>query len=346
MLKAIVLRFTLPVIALLVAAPSLAHDVSVDVSTTFTNASAQNPRTGSVSLGFSGSYDIDDSWSVMAMALLTRDLPTRTPESFSSGSTVYLLNLGVMWLPTRSIMTLLNLEGSPPVNQLNATSLTGPAGRSVDLVIASKTWSAGASWHGLWHSGGSSSLEHMVDVSLGLNHFRVFQQAQVPSNPLGDFVRDACTLWPTADECALVRGLATPLWQGRIGAGYAATLHEDTDLGLTGHFYLYDVSPTVGYFSLVSVGREVGTGVPVLPLQFSLQPHVAHRLGPVTLKLTYQFGLYAELLGALHALKLRASWKVTKNWRLSLTVGAQLDVAAGLVDNQGGQVLAAVLYVW
>ena len=39
----------------------------------------------------------------------TRDLATRSAESSSPGSNVFLLNLGAMWLPTESLMTMLSV---------------------------------------------------------------------------------------------------------------------------------------------------------------------------------------------------------------------------------------------
>ena len=66
----------------------------------------------------------------------------------------------------------------------------------------------------------------------------------------------------------------------------------------------------------------------------------------MTLKLGYQYGLYTEGLGALHAATLKASVKVTRAWRLSLTVTAQVDVSGGVLNNPGGQALLGVLYQW
>ncbi len=102
----------------------------------------------------------------------------------------------------------------------------------------------------------------------------------------------------------------------------------------------------MGYFSLVSLGRELGNGVPVLPLQLSVRPHVAQRFGPVTVKLSYQYGLYTESLGSLHALSARVSWKVTKEVRLSLSVTGQSDFSGGIASNRGGKALLGVLYAW
>lgn len=334
---------------LLVAAAARASDVGVDVSGTLTTSSSDNPRAGAASVGLSGAWDLNDAWSLTGFALYTRDFATRTQDTSSSGSNVWLLNLGAMWLPSEHLMTLLSVVGSPPTQQRNATSVTLTNTRTADVVIDSSAWSLGALWNGLWASNGFSNLEHTIDVSAGVNRFSVFQQGEVPNTPAGRLLRVYCNNGGAGTQvCGLVKGTDTALWQGRLGVGYAATLFVNTELGVDGTYYLYDKSPSsVGYFSLLSVGRtDLGSGVPVLPLQLLVRPHVLQRVGPVTLKLTYQLGLYTEGLGVLHALSLRASWKVTKHWRLSATVTGQLDVSDGAVLNPGGQALLGLTYVW
>lgn len=337
----------LALLLVLVAAPCLAHDVSVDLSANGTSTSPDNPRTGSLGLGLSGSYDFNDAWSLTGMAVFTRDLGTRTPESASSGSNVLLFSLGAMWLPTDNLMTMLTLSASPPVDQANATTVAGPLGRTVDVVIGSRTSSFGAMWNGLWSSGGESAFEHTIDVTLGFNRFNVIQRLALPPTAAAEQLRQACEEGRPIEVCPLVRGVASPLLQGRFGAGYTATIARHTDVGLDAAYFLYDKPPSsAGYFSLVSFGREVGSGVPVLPLQLSVRPTVSHQFGPVRVKLGYQYGLYTEALGALHALTAKVSWKVTSRWRLSLSVTVQQDVAAGVASNRGGQALLGVLYAW
>ena len=336
-------------VVLLGAGLAQAHDVSVDVSGTLTTSSTDNPRAGAASVGLAGAWDLTDAWSLNGLAVYTRDFATRTQDTSGSGSNVWLLNLGVMWLPTDHLMMNLAVLGSPPAQQKNATTVELGNRGSADVVIDSRSWSLGALWNGLWASNGFSDLEHTVDVTLGVNRFDVFQQGEVPNTARGRLLLNFCSnRGQNTQVCALVRGTSTPLWQGRVGAGYSATLFGRTDVGVDGTWFLYDRAPSaVGYFSLLAVGRtDLGAGVPVSPLQLQVRPHVSQRIGPVTLKLTYQFGLYTEALGALHAVTLRANWKVTKTWRLSLTITGQLDVSEGLVLNPGGQALLGVAYVW
>ena len=117
MLKTEVTRFAL--LLVLAGAPCLAHDVSVDVSANGTAPSPDNPRTGSLGFGLSGSYDFNDAWSLMGLAVFTRDFATRTPEASSPGSNVLLFSLGAMWIPSDHLMTMLTVSASPQVDQAN-----------------------------------------------------------------------------------------------------------------------------------------------------------------------------------------------------------------------------------
>lgn len=342
------MRLRIGVLGLMLAFPAGAHDLSLDVSGTFTRASANNPRAGGASLGISGSFDLNDQWSLMGTAVYTRDFGTKTQDTSSPGSNVGMASLGAMWLPTDHLMTAVNFVLSPPVSQQNASTLTTNGGRPIDVIIDSRSWSFGASWNGLWNSGPSSTLEHTVDLGAGINRFSVDQKLELADTAFGRALIQSCAMGVTFAVCPLVEGAHTLLFQGRFNAGYTATLFTKTDVGLDGAYYVYDRPPsTVGYFSVVAFGRaELGRGVPVLPLLFTVRPHVAQRIGPVTLKLSYQYGGYTENLGALHTLTLRASWKVTKSWRLSAMWTMQLDASGGQVSNLGGQGLLGVLYIW
>jgi hypothetical protein len=339
--------FRLCPLLLAVGSYAQAHDVSVDVSGTFTSPSSNNPRVGAWGLAASGSYDITAQWSVTASVLYLRDLPTRAATSSSSGSNVFQGQVGVVWLVNESLMTMLTVMGSPKSAQNNATTVTlqnGPA----DVVVQSQNSNIGAVWNGLWASDGFSDLEHVLDVGLGFHRFDVFQQILTPNTPAGRLVEQLCQQAPRTERCTLVRGLNSPLWQGRADVGYTATLQSKTDLGLSASYFWYDVDPsTVGYFSVVSLGRaELGTGVPVLPLQLSVKPSVLHRLGPISLKASYQWGWYAQNLGSVHALTAKVSWKVNHHWQLAALLTGQVDVSGATVSNGGTQALLSTTYIW
>jgi hypothetical protein len=341
-------RRALAVMCVLVGLSAPAHDLGVDLNGTFTRQSGNNPRAGSLGLGVSGAYDFNDAWSLTGMLLYTRDLATKTAESSSPGSNVFLLNLGAMWLPNEHFMFMLGVVGSPPSLQQNATPVTLRDGTVVDTVVTSRNWSLGGVWNGLWTTGGFSDFEHTIDVSASVNRYNVFQQLTIPNSLRSRLIMASCTLGLDAQICPLLAGVTSPLTQARFSLGYTATLFEKTDVGVEGAYFVYDVPPSsVGYYSLVAFGQtELGNGVPVLPLQLTVKGHASHKFGKVTVRVSYQWGLYTEGLGTLHVVGVRVSWKVTDHWRLGLSVTGQGDVVGGTFSNGGSQAILGATYVW
>jgi hypothetical protein len=323
-----------------------AHDLAVDLTGSLITTSDDNPRAGSVGVMASGGWDVTDAVSLFTNLGYTRDLAMQsrapgTPETQTSGSNVFLAALGLLWLPADDWMTMLTVSGSPPAYVRSATTLhpPDPLPPTMNVVVDSRSWTVGALWTGTWmqppHDGPWSSL---LDAVVGATWFDVFQQAEVPDTPTGARLVDFCAS-RGGPLCQLVKGASTPLLQVRLGGGYTGTLYEKTDFGVEVQGFLYDRDPTsVGYFAPVNVGRglELGNGVPVLPLAVSVRPSVLHRFSRVSLKLSYQFGLYAGGLGTNHALTLRATVKVSERWRLQATVTGQMDASSSGLGNFGG----------
>ncbi len=336
-----------------VSGAARAHDLGVDLTAAFTQVSANNPRTGAAALGVTGAWDVSSSFALFGLASYTRDLATRTETTASSGSNIFRFSLGAQWLPHPQWMVMLTATGSPPSAQVNATTrtveepLTGDA-RLVDVVIDSRSFSAGGQALVAWMSDGPGPVQSTLDVGLGAHRYDIEQRLRLGDGPAAELLRAGCARRAT-EFCQLVGGASTPLWQARLSAGYTATVRERTDLGAELGVFVYDRDPAeVGYFSVVAVGRdEVGAGVPVLPLRLSLRPSISHRFSRVTLRAAYQWGLYTSELGAMHSLMGKLTWKASDAWRLSLAVTGQLDVdRSRAVVNRGGVAQVAVLHLF
>lgn len=331
------------------ARAALGHDVFVDVSPGFTARSDANPRSGSVSVAAGATWEPSDAWAVFGSAQYTRDFGTRTEDTTATGSNIVLLSMGASWAPSEHLLTMVNVTGSPPARQLNATTVSVGA-RATDVVLESEAWSLGGLWTGAWMSGGTSSLESAVDVVLGASRYEVHQRLLTGDTARGQALRNTCATagYRGTTICRLVAGLSTPLYQGRLGAGYTATLFEATDVSLSATYYLYDKDPNeVGYFSLVALGRaELGNGVPILPLQVTLRPAVSHRVGPLTLRVAYQLGVYQGGDGLNHAVTGRVTWKASRTFRLYLSLTGQFDTLAGAVVSPGGNGVLGALLSW
>jgi hypothetical protein len=340
------LTFALTQLASLAA---LGHDVSLEVGTATTVSSPDNPRSGSVSVAAAGAWDASDAWSVFGSAQYTRDLATSTGEFSATGSNVFFFTLGTSWAPSEHLLTMLNLAGSPPTRQVNTTAVT-VNNRTADVAVEAETWSVGGLWSGAWMSAGDTSFESAVDVTLGVTRYDVFQKMQLGTSTRAQAVRAACASlnYQRTSLCRLLSGASTPLLQGRLGAGYTATLFDATDLSVSATYYLYDKDPDeVGFFSLVALGRaELGSGVPVLPLQLSVKPTIVQRLGAWTLRVAYQLGLYQSGDGLNHSFTGKLTWKTSRALRLFLSLTGQFDAAGGEVVNAGGNGVLGALVTW
>ena len=336
------------------ATAAFAHDVSADVSGSTVGKSENNPRSGSVGGGVSGSYDVSDAWSLFAGLSYTRDLATKTAASSSAGANIFQINAGVLLVPNEHLMFMASANFSPTVNQDNATTITfggllGLKRDNIDLVVHSSTTSGGANVMASYASGGFGTFAHTVDLLVAVNAFNTYQQLNVPPTAIGLRWRAYCAMASTASQnyCPLVNGVISLLVQSRLGAGYTLTVNRRLDLGLEGALYLYSEDPnSVGYFSVLQVGRapDLGSGVPVAPYLFTGRVLALYRFEKLSLRLTYQFGQYTGTSGANHLVTVRASYKLTPSTKLSLTVGGQGDVTSTGFVNLGAQAtLAGVL---
>jgi hypothetical protein len=342
-------RLAVVLTAVLSAASARAHDVGFDVFLNGTAPSANNPRTGSAGFALSGSYDVSDKWTVFLSGLFLRDFATRTAETFSAGSNVFFVSGGAMWLPTEHFMLLAMAMSSPPTVQRSATEVefvTGPT----DVLFRGTNASVGGLLLGSYSTNGFSKLEHAVDLSVGVNHFRTEQTVELPQTARAAVVRTFCGRNEDVSLCPLVNGQSAALTQVRLGATWLGTIALKTDVTLDVAGFLYDSADpaSVGFFTVVQNGRtnDFGNGVPAAPWAFTVRPSVTHRFSKFSVRVAYQLGLYTGGLGTNHLLSTRLTWKVTSSVRLTASLLGQADVSQRQVVNRGGTVGLGVLFLF
>lgn len=344
-------RLTL-VVAVVLAFPARAHDLGVDLTFNGTTASATNPRSGSAGFGLSGSYDFNDQWSAFLTASYVRDFATRTTDSFSPGSNIFLFSAGAMFVVNDHVMVMGAINGSPPSTQRNAQQLpfTTRTGQTIvlDGVLEGTNASLGGLLLGSYATNGLSNWEHTFDLSANVTGLSSFQNLQL--GRLAEAIaRNNC---PPGDEqraCRLVVGTNTPLVQVRLGATYTATLFSKLDLLLDGAAFLYDQDPArVGVFTQVQQGRttDLGLGSPTAPWVATARLTGLYRFSKVNLRLGYQFGLYTADFGANHLVRASVTWKVSSSFRLTLSALLQTDVDSSGPINRGGTVSTGALFLF
>ena len=336
-------------VVLLAAPGARAHDVGLDTFLNWTAPSANNPRTGSAGFALSGSVDVSERWTVFLSGLFLRDFATRTAETVSAGSNVFFLSGGAMWLPTNHLMFMAMAMGSPPTVQRSATAVDfGPI--TADVLFLGTNASVGGLLLGSYATNGFSKLEHAVDVSVGVNHFRTEQTIELPQTLRANAVRTFCARNDEVGLCPLVNGQAAQLTQVRLGATWVGTVALKTDVAVDVAGFLYDSADpaSVGFFTVVQNGRssDFGSGVPAAPWAFTVRPSVTHRFSKFSVRGAYQVGLYTGGLGTNHLVSARVTWKATSWLRLTLSALLQADVAQRQVVNRGATLGLGTLFLF
>ncbi len=324
---------------LFTSSPALAHDVSADVTGSLTTSSSTNPRVGSLGANAAFTYDFSDAVSAWLGLSYFRDLPTRTAQTSSPGSNVFLVNAGGLFVPSEHWTVLSLLSVSPPAEQLSATSLFVPRlNRSADVVLRSTTNTQALTLVGGYATNGESSFEHGFDATLGVARFGTLQVLDERTAGFAA-VSSLCAAAERLSFCPLVRGVPSELWQVKVGGGYTLTIKERFDAALEVLGSLYSKDPTsVGYFSVVIAGRtgpELGTGVPVAPYALTVRPSVSYRFEKVTLRGSYQAGVYVQGLGVNHQLTARVSVKVHRQVKLVGSLTGQVDGVGQALESWG-----------
>ncbi|MBI5546660.1 MAG: hypothetical protein HY901_22485 [Deltaproteobacteria bacterium] len=327
--------------------------VSSDLSFNGTGRNPNNPRTGALSCTVTGALELTDRVAAELSLGATASLPTRAVagESFGArGGTV--LTLAPAFDFQLSDHFYLGLSGfvSPKStlradSQMSFEALNVPV--AADVLLESKTASQGLHLLAGFDTDGESNLETSIAAGVAAMHLATEQRILAVRGPAGrefkteDILTYCATHVCTRQMVALLESVgAADLWQLGLSLSLIETLFQSTEVGLSFSYFLYDHDPTeVGYFSLASVGRSsvsFGDGVPLAPMHWSLRPEASHRFGNLQLRVWYQRTRYVADEGHGDVVGLKAQYRLSKSWRLSLTAsGAQEKDAEGNGSRAG-----------
>ena len=123
-------------------------------------------------------------------------------------------------------------------------------------------------------------------------------------------------------------------WHAELS--FIETLFQNTDLGITGTYYVYghDAADS-GYYGETVFGRvDLGDGIPAVPLRFSIRPSVTQRVGPFSIRLHGQYSDYIDGEGTSLLAGLKAQCKLGSAVRVWLSANLQHDeVSDGTLSN-------------
>jgi hypothetical protein len=167
-----------------------------------------------------------------------------------------------------------------------------------------------------------------VSLTLGASIYTSLQEITTMVEPSGQMltiqdVRDMCGAAACSRE---LRAALWPQWtqlaQFTAAVNVTETVQQDTDVGIDAAYYTYDEDPTrVGYFALTTIGRgNLGAGVAVAPLDYTLAPTIAHRFDALMVTASLSYGSYVDDLGydVTSALRVQYKLKLDDGKRLKL----------------------------
>ena len=184
----------------------------------------------------------------------------------------------------------------------------------------------------------STPSARAVRVFIGAPRSRI-TPCNTSASMAGSRIRVVITRHNRWCSSATLRAQAVTLDSQRLSGSATAVVSQDTDLTLSGDYYVYDQDPAqVGYYSIAAVGR-LGNGLPIAPLQFTVRPEVAHRWGAFSAKIWLQGGRYVAGAGqSTGGGGVRLQYKFSKVFRLWVSGSGQRDV-----DEQGAETKSGTL---
>lgn len=341
------MRFGLKVLMLVAAisGSALAAEISDQVSVNSASPTAGNPRAGSVSDSITATFDVGESWSVLTGALITFEGRTPAPAGTvfaDSGGLISTFSGGAEYHPGDNWNLALSADISPKstqrsATQLNITTATG-VDQSANALLRATSSSSDLQLSAGYDSAGDSQIEWSVTGDVTLTHLDTEQRIVALQEANGtvattDAIIRYCQTHVCSTQLLHVIGpmpVAT-LNSARLTLSATLTLLQDTDVTMSGDYYAYEQDPTqIGYFSLGATGRTQiagGSGVPIAPLRYVVQPELTQRMGDFSLRLWLRAGRYVSGAGqTTRAIGTKLQYKVTKTFRLWASAIWQRDI--------------------
>lgn len=314
------MRRPLLILAIVVARSSSAHAnaAAEEISAGASVSTPTTPNLSWIANRIAGVWDATARWQLRVALDATRVMAPGGEESNTIFNTSASADLAIDSHWTAS----LTAGGSPAsTTHSSATilddTLPGDQGEAVaQLDARSAVMSLAASLE--YDTAGSSDHETSGSITVGVTHFRSTQAITSIIDPDGQMltpgeVDDRCTLHPCSSELrSALSPKETELTQLVLGASVLHTVEGTGDLGLSASYYLYDEDPTqLGYYSLATLGRgNLGNGVSIAPLRYTVTPTIGDRWGPLSGTLAVTYGIYVRDVSYEVTTSLRVQYKL------------------------------------
>ncbi len=314
------MRSPLLILAIVVARIPDAHAnaAAEEISAGASVSAPTTPSLGWIATRIAGAWDATSRWQLRIAFEATRVMAPGDEESNTIFNTSASADLAIdsHWAVS------LTAGGSPASTTHSAATilddtLPGDQGEAVaELAARSAVMSLTASLE--YDTAGSSDHETSGSITVGATHFRSIQEITAIIDPDGQMltpgeVDDHCILHSCSSELrSALSPKETQLTQLVLGASVLHTVEGTGDLGLSASYYLYDADPTqLGYYSLATLGRgNLGNGVSIAPLRYTVTPTIGDRWGPLSGTLAVTYGLYVRDVSYEVSPSLRVQYKL------------------------------------
>lgn len=204
----------------------------------------------------------------------------------TSGDHSFFGTLGATFSVSDHVDIGAQINGSPSSTRDIGSSVSASGGKSAEALLRVDSSSLG----GTASISYDSADDEAHDVDFGLD-----ASASLTGYSADSTVAQTA-VYAGAPDASRFPKTSTQLMQGRIGAGAEVTILDNTDLGASAAYYLYDQKnpAAIGTFDAVAAnGASYGVGAPILPQQFSVRPEVGQRFGRFSVRAYYEFASLA-----------------------------------------------------
>jgi hypothetical protein len=187
--------------------------------------------------------------------------------------------------------------------------------------VRDKTSTLGFDLGAEYDTAGDTNAESAIGLSLGATSYSTTQAVRQRKNTM--LMGAPPPMFGMAEEASLI--------QWRADANFTETLYENTDIGLSGTYYIYNRDTAQsGYYGEAVFGRLIGDGIPIAPLQYAIRPSLTHRFGALQLRGYVQYAAYRSDEGSSFVVGLKTQYKFSSALRVWLGANVQRDrVSAG-----------------
>jgi hypothetical protein len=249
----------------------------------------------------------------------------------ASATNIFQLMLGSSYTPSDHLALDVDAFVSPPSTSVERGLQVTESNKGA---VRDKTSTLGFDLGAEYDTAGDTNAESVLGLNLGATSYSTTQAVRLRRTKLAQ----AQPKFGAPEPASLL--------QWRADANFTETLYTDTDVSLTGTYYIYNRDTAQsGYYGESVFGRLIGDGIPIAPMQYAIRPSLTHRFGALSLRGFFQYADYRSGEGTSVLVGLKAQYKFSKALRAFLSANVQHDqLTDGAFDIVSGSIGLRVVF--